>query len=174
MGHKQDLVPVKKIEQTILLIRNQKVILDVDLARLYGVTTGRLNEQVKRNRDRFPADFMFRLTKKEKEEVIANCDNLQSLKFYRGLPYVFTEHGAMMAANVLKSRRAIGISVYVVRAFVKLREMVGTHRVLAQKLSELERRISSHDEQIQSLFEAIRRLMPPLRPHRRRIGFHPQ
>jgi len=145
--------------------------LDADLARLYGVTTKRLNEQVKRNRDRFPEDFMFRLTATEKAEVVANCDHLQRLKFSPALPHAFTEHGAIMLASVLSSRRAIEVSVYVVRAFVRLRRLLSTHRELAQKLAELERKVQSHDEHIRSLFHAIRELMAPPEPKRRRIGF---
>src|SRR5271169_3335046 len=115
------LVPVERIESRILLIRSQKVLVDSDLAELYGVSTKRLNEQVKRNQNRFPADFMFKLTAKEKTEVVANCDHLPSLKFSPGLPNAFTEHGAIMVASVLNTPRAMEVSVYVVRAFVKLR-----------------------------------------------------
>jgi len=172
-----ELIPVGKIEQTILLIRGQKVILDADLARLHGVTTKRLNEQVRRNQRRFPSDFMFRLTK---QEVAALRSHFATSNIGRGgrryLPYAFTEHGAIMAASVLNTQRAIDVSVYVVRAFVKLRKMISAHRELARKLSELERRIKGHDEQIWSLVEAIRQLMIPPEPEpappRRRIGFH--
>ena len=174
-----ELIPVGKIEQAILLIRGQKVILDADLARLYGVTTKRLNEQVRRNQRRFPSDFMFRLTN---QEVTALRSQFATSNIGRGgrryLPYAFTEHGAIMAASVLNTQRAIDVSVYVVRAFVKLREMVSAHRELARKLAELERRIEGHDGQIQSLIEAIRQLMTPPEPEplpeppRRRIGFH--
>ena len=155
----QAIVPVERIESRIMLIRGQKVMVDSDLAELYGVSTKRLNEQVKRNRDRFPADFMFKLTAKEKAEVVANCDHLQTLKFSPGLPHAFTEHGA------------IEVSVYVVRAFVKLREMLGTHKELAGKLAELEGRVEAHDENITALFEAIRQLMEPPPKPRKRIGF---
>ena len=167
----KDLIPTERIERVILLIRGQKVILDTDLARLYGVTTKRLNEQVKRNRRRFPADFMFQLTGEEKAEVVANCDHLTKLKFSPGLPHAFTEHGAVMLASVLNSEMAIKASLYVVRAFVKLRAMLTAHKELDKKLAELERRLESHDEHIQSLFEAIRRLMTPPRAKPRRIGF---
>ena len=126
------LVPRERIEQTILVIRGHRVMLDADVADLYGVTTKRLNEQVKRNRNRFPADFMFQLTSKEKAEVVANCDHLAKLKFSPAKPCAFTEHGAVMVASVLNSERAVEVSVYVVRAVVKLREMLGTHRKLAQ------------------------------------------
>ena len=146
--------------------------LDADLARLYGVPTRALNQAVKRHADRFPQDFMFCLTPQEKREVVTVCDHLQNLKFSRVLPHVFTEHGAIMLASVLNTPRAIEMSVYVVRAFVTLREMLTTHRELAHKLAELERKVASHDVRIRSLFEAIRQLTAPLeRPHRR-IGFH--
>jgi hypothetical protein len=168
---KQAIVPVERIESHILLIRGQKVMLDSDLAGLYGVSTKRLNEQVKRNQDRFPADFMFKLTAREKAEVVANCDHLQKLKFYPGLPNAFTEHGAIMVASVLNTPRAIDVSVYVVRAFVKLREILGTHKELAGKLTELESRVEAHDEHLTELFEAIRQLMEPPPKPRKRIGF---
>ncbi|SRR5712691_3637784 len=146
--------------------------LDVDLARLYGVTVGRLNEAVKRNIERFPSDFMFQLTF---QEVRGLRSQFAISKKGRGgrryAPYAFTEHGAIMADNVLNSRRAVQMSVYVVRAFVKLRTILGTHKELDKKLAELERRVKSHDEHIQSLFEAIRRLMAPDPPKPRRIGF---
>lgn len=110
------------LDHRILNLRGQKVILDADLATLYGVSTKRLNEQVKRNADRFPADFMFQLSRQEKAEVVANCDHLSRLKFSPSLPNAFTEHGALMAANLLNSRHAVAMSVYVIRAFVKMRE----------------------------------------------------
>ena len=119
------------VEQSILLIRGHRVMLDADLARLYGVSTKRLNEQVKRNGSRFPKDFMFRLTAKERNEVVANCDHLQHLKFSSTLPHAFTEHGTIMLASVLNSRRAVEVSVFVVRAFVKLREKLSVHRKVA-------------------------------------------
>jgi hypothetical protein len=167
------LIPVEVIEQRILLIRGQRVMLDADLAGLYGTTTKRLNEQVKRNRGRFPEDFMFQLTTKEKAEVVANCDHLAKLKFSPVLPNAFTEHGAIMAASVLNTEKAIQISVYVVRAFVKLREMLSTHKELAHKLAALERKLQNHDESIRSLVVAIRQLMAPPEPEppKKRIGF---
>jgi len=171
MANKKSIIPVEAIERRILLIRRQKVMLDSDLAQLYGVSTKRLNEQVKRNSKRFPADFMFRLSEQEKSEVVANCDHLRNLRFSPVLPYAFTEHGAIMLASVLNSVRAIEVSIYVVRAFVNLRETLMKHRTLAQKLSELERRFEKHDEEIQSLFHAIRQLMMPPEPNRRKIGF---
>ena len=169
------LIPVEVIEQRILFVRGQKVILDADLAGLYGTTTKRLNEQVKRNRGRFPEDFMFQLTQKEKAEVVAICDHLAKLKFSPVLPNAFTEHGAIMAASVLNTEKAIQISVFVVRAFVKLRGMLSTHKELAHKLAELERQFQSHDESIRSLVVAISQLMaspePEPEPPKEGIGF---
>jgi DnaJ-domain-containing protein 1 len=164
------LVPVERAERSILLIRGEKVILDADLANLYEVPTKRLNEQVRRNRDRFPPDFMFQLTAREKKEVVANCDHLAKLKFSASLPLAFTEHGAIMAANVLNSPRAIAASVMVVRAFVRLRQILATHADLARKLEELEKRYDSH---FQEVFRALRSLMaPPAQDKKRkRIGF---
>ena len=145
---------------------------DQDLAELYGIETRRLNEQVKRNKGRFPADFMFQLTAEEKSEVVANCDHLEKLKFSKSLPYVFTEHGAIMAASVLSSAKAVEVSVFVVRAFVKLREVIAGHKELALKMAQLERKLSAHDNQIIGMVKAIKQLMnPKLPPKARRIGF---
>src|SRR5205823_3434348 len=146
MAKSRQVVLVEQIEPRILLLRGQKVMLDADLAELYGVTTKRLNEQLKRNRDRFPGDFLFQITAEEKAEVVANCDHLAKLKFSRTLPNAFTEHGAIMVASILNTPRAIEVSVYVVRAFVKLREMFASHKELAHKLAELERKLEKHDE----------------------------
>jgi hypothetical protein len=162
-----------EIQDRIQFIRGQKVMLDSDLAVLYGVETRTLIQAVKRNRDRFPVDFMFPL-------VRAEYDALRSQtvisKIGRGgrryLPYAFTEHGAVMLASVLNSPQAIETSVYVVRAFVQLRELATTHRKLGDKLAELERRVGKHDESIRSLVTAIRHLMSSPEPKRRRIGFH--
>ena len=143
--------------------------IDADLAALYGVSTKRLNEQIKRNRRRFPEDFVFRLSRAERDEVVANCDHLARLKFSPTLPYAFTEHGALMAASVLDTTRAVQVSVYVVRAFVRLREAVLDHKDLAERLSALEAR---YDRQFKVVFDAIRQLMQPPEPsQRRRIGF---
>ncbi len=171
MAEKQELVPAERIERMILLIRGQKVMLDADLAELYGVPTKRLNEQVKRNADRFPDDFMFRLTTDEKREVVAKCDHLRSLRFSPGAPYAFTEHGAMMLASVLNSRRAVEVSVFVVRAFVRLREMLAGHRELARKIADLDRKTKSHDDQIRLLVDAIRQLREVPEPKPKKIGF---
>jgi len=169
---KRSLVPMEHIERSILVIRGQKVMIDADLAELYGTTTKRLNEQIKRNRDRFPEDFMFQLTPEERAEVVANCDHLSRLKFSPALPYAFTEHGTIMAASVLSTQRAIQISVFVVRAFIKLREVLATHKELAHKLAEMERRLESHDEAIRSLLAVMEKLMVPPTTAKRRIGFN--
>jgi hypothetical protein len=173
MAKSKALVKVGKIKQSILLIRGEKVIIDADLAEAYGVTTKALNQAVRRNADRFPSDFMFRLTKKEKQEVVTNCDHLNNLKFSPVNPHAFTEHGAIMAASVLNSPKAIEVSVFVVRAFVQLREAIAGHKELARKISKLERKLGDHDEQIMVLIEAIKQLMDPKPPPKaRRIGFN--
>ena len=167
-------MPADRVETLILLIRGQRVILDADLARLYSVTTKRLNEQVKRNADRFPDDFLFQLTPDEKAQVVANCDRLKNLKFSPQCPSAFTEHGAIMAASVLSSPKAIKVSVFVVRAFVRLRQLFADHRDLAVKLDELERKLQKHDGQILALIDAIRHLMADPDPDKRKppIGYH--
>lgn len=162
------MAETEQIARRILLLRGHRVMLDADLAELYGVPTKALNQAVRRNKDRFPPDFMFRLTKQEKAEVVTNCDHLQKLKFSPVLPYAFTEHGTVMLANILNAPRAIKVSVYVVRAFVLLREMIASHKDLAKRLDELEKK---YDTQFKSVFAAIRQLMAPAAPSRRRIGF---
>jgi hypothetical protein len=169
MDGQTSLVPVERIERAILLIRGEKVMLDIDLAAIYDVTTKRLNEQVKRNLNRFPPDFMFQLTVAEKAEVVANCDHLIRIRFSSHLPYVFTEHGALMLANVLNSERAAQTSVQVVRAFVRLRQMLASNAELARKLAALE---NKYDAQFKVVFDAIRQLMSPPAKPKREIGFH--
>jgi hypothetical protein len=167
MAEQRSLIPLERVERTILLIRGQKVILDADLAALYGVTTKRFNEQVKRNRERFPEDFMFQLTKKE-AEILRSQNATSSWGGRRYLPFAFTEHGAIMAANVLNSPRAIQASVQVVRAFVRLRQILASHVDLARKLEQLEKK---YDKQFKIVFDAIRELMTPPEPKRKPIGF---
>ena len=167
------LAPVEHITRSILLLRGQRVILDRDLAAIYGVTTKRLNEQVKRNADRFPEDFVFQLTLEEAELsrsqfATLNSGRGQNIK-YR--PYAFTEHGAIQAANVLNSPRAIAMGVYVVRAFVRLRSLLASNAALARKLDELERKYQHHDDAIKAILSAIRELTNPPQPKRRPIGF---
>lgn len=162
-------VPVDEITRAIHVIRDQRVMLDADLARLYGVTTKRLNEQVKRNRRRFPADFMFQLSPEEvanlKSQIATSSPRWGGR---RKLPNAFTEHGAVMLASVLNSPIAVEASVQVVRAFVQLRSMLAAHAELARKLGELERK---YDAQFRVVFDAIRELMQPPTPERKRIGF---
>ena len=169
MDGQGSLVPMERIERAIILIRGKKVMLDSDLAELYGVETKVLNQAVKRNASRFPADFMFQLTEAEKNEVVTNCDHLARLKFSPHLPYAFTEHGALMLANVLNSERAAQTSVQVVRAFVRLRQMLASNAELARKLETMEKK---YDAQFKVVFDAIRQLMSPPEPKRREIGFH--
>lgn len=172
MNKSTTLIKVGNIQQRILMIRGVKVMVDADLAEAYGVPTRRLNEQVRRNRDRFPDDFMFQLTPEEKTEVIANCDHLERLKFSKAMPLVFTEHGAIMAASVLNSPKAVEVSVFVVRAFVQLREVIAGHKEIAHKIALLEKKLGDHDEQIMVIVEAIKQLMDPKPPPKtRRIGF---
>jgi ORF6N domain. len=158
----------EQIEGMILWIRGQKVMLDADLAKVYGVTTKRLNQQVRRNWDRFPPDFMFQLTQEEKDEVVAKCNLLKNIRYSNTLPLVFTEHGAVMLASILNSPIAVQASIHVVRAFVRLREILATHKDLALKLEEMEKK---YDSQFQVVFSAIRQLMEPPRKETRKIGF---
>ncbi|MBI2841786.1 MAG: ORF6N domain-containing protein [Armatimonadetes bacterium] len=167
------IIPVESVTDTILILRGQRVILDSDLARLYGVSTGQFNQAVKRNLDRFPPDFMFQLTEEEHKSLRSQ---IVTLKAGRGqhrkyLPYAFTEHGAVMAASVLKTQRAVEVSVYVVRAFIQLRELLGTRTEIGRKLDELEQRLDGHGEQIKLILEAIQALIALPDPSDRRIGF---
>jgi hypothetical protein len=160
------------VESRILFLRHQRIILDADIAGLYGVPVKRLNEQVKRNQERFPSDFMFQLTGKEHDALRSQfATSKKSRGGRRYTPYAFTEHGAIMAATVLNSERAVQMSVFVVRAFVRLREMLATNRRLAGKIDELENRLDSHDSAIVNLFTVIKELMTPKRKRRARIGF---
>lgn len=170
-GRIKNLIPQEVIEQKILLIRGHKVMLDKDLAALYGVSTTRLNEQVKRNAARFPEDFMFQLNNEEFKNLMSQIA-ISRWGGTRKLPYVFTEHGAIMAANVLNSERAVEMSIRIVRTFIKLRQILSNHKELAHKLAELERKIEKHDSEIKGIFEAIRQLMAPPEKPKRRIGFH--
>jgi hypothetical protein len=163
------LVPRERIEQTIFFIRGHNVTLDGDLAHLYGVTAGRLNEAVKRNEDRFPSDFMFQLTKAEFEHLKSQIA-ISSSKWggRRHAPYAFTEQGVAMLSSVLRSKRAIQVNIAIMRAFVQLREMIASNKGLARRLNELEKK---YDGQFRVVFEAIRELMAEPAPKSRRIGF---
>ena len=173
---------VPRIEGRIQVIRGLRVIIDADLAQLYGVHTKALNQAVKRNGGRFPTDFMFQLNAAEKAEVVTNCDHLQKLKFSKSMPFAFTEYGAVALANVLASAQAVEMGIYVVRAFVQLRQASSVHADLAKRLTELEltteRLELSHDtfsrntrNQLRQVFDALRELTTPPEPPKRPIGF---
>ncbi len=150
-----------QVESIILFVRGQKVILDRDLAQLYGVTTGNLNKAMKRNIDRFPNDFMFQLTPEEYKSLRFRFGIFKKGKHSKYLPYAFTEQGVAMLSSVLRSKRAFEVNIAIMRAFVQLRKMIDSHAELSRKLSDLERKLGDHDEQIQAIFEAIRQLMAP-------------
>ena len=160
------------IENNIFLIRGQKIMIDRDLAKLYGVETKYLNRQVKRNIGRFPGEFMFQLNPEEKNELVTKCHRFETMKHSSVLPYAFTEHGVAMLASVLKSETAVKISIQIIKVFIKLKQILSTHKELAYKLAELERKIEKHDTQIQAIFKAIRQLMSVPEKPKRRIGFH--
>jgi hypothetical protein len=170
--NKTAIVLTKRVGAKILVLRNQKVILDTDLAELYGVSVKRLNEQVKRNPQRFPPDFLFTITAEEHQDLKSqNATSSSNHGGRRYLPNAFTEHGAIMAASVLNSKRAVEMSIFVVRAFVQMREALLVNQKVVSKLSELEERLDEHDGELQALVEAIRELMAPLPASNRRIGF---
>ena len=162
--------PSERIAQTILLLRGHKIILDRDLAAMYGVSTRDLNKAVSRNLDRFPDDFMLQLTRSEFNDLKFQFGT-SSWGGTRKLPKAFTEQGIAMLSSVLRSKRAIHVNIAIMRAFVKLREFAVTHKTLAIKLEQLERKVGGHEGQIRSLFDAIRQLMEPPTPKSRRIGF---
>jgi hypothetical protein len=164
---------IQTVENAIHLVRGQRVMLDSDLAAIYGVSTMRLNEQLRRNKKRFPSDFAFQLTREQFTTLISQfAISKKGRGGRRTLPWVFTEHGAIMLAGVLNSEIAIEASIRVVRAFVRLREIVSANAELAAKFAQLERRLDSHDEAIAQLFEAIRQLLAPPPEKKREIGFH--
>ena len=168
------LIKSHAVEQLIHFVRGQRVMLDSELARIYGVTTKHLNQQLNRNRDRFPSDFAFQLTRKEVTHLRSQIVTSNKRGGRRYMPWVFTEHGAIMLATVLNSPVAIEASVRVVRAFIHLREMLASNKELAVKFAELERRLNAHDDEIKTLFDAIRQLLEPPSNEtpRREIGFH--
>jgi hypothetical protein len=170
----ESLIPVELIERRIYLIRGQKVMLDTDLAELYQVQTFRLNEQVKRNRNRFPQDFMFQLTKEEAKSLTSQfARSKQGRGGRRTFPFAFTEQGVAMLSSVLKSDRAIQVNIVIMRAFVRLRELLSTHKSVLQRLDELERKYQGHEARIEVVFEAIRKLIEAPARAKRRIGFSP-
>ena len=190
---KREIIPVERIARSIYLLRGQKVMLDFDLAALYGVATKVLNQAAKRNRGRFPDDFMFQLTSEEtaylrsqlvtsnwqtieNKEITSNWSQFVTGSYKRGgaryRPYAFTEQGVAMLSSVLNSERAVKVNIAIMRAFVKLRETLETNRELARKFTELEKRVGKHDEKIDAILEAIRQLIAPPKKPRREIGFH--
>lgn len=174
MANESAIIPAQGIESMIHLIRSQRVMLDSDLARVYGVTTKRLKEQFKRNRDRFPGDFAFVLDRQEFAILRSQFATSSSHGGHRYLPIAFTEHGALMLASVLNTPTAVEASLFVVRAFVRMRELLASNRQLAEKLAELEQRVGGHDDAIRQLVEMIRRLIgsPGEAVPHREIGFH--
>jgi hypothetical protein len=171
---RETALAAKPIDTRIFLVRSQKILLDSDLAALYGVEVRALNQAIKRNQERFPSDFVFQLTPKESDALTSqSVTSKPGRGGRRYLPYAFTEHGAIMAASVLNSPRAVEMSIFVVRAFLRLRETLATHKALAAKLAELEQRLETHDHTIDEIINAIRKLaMTPEKPVRR-IGFRP-
>jgi hypothetical protein len=168
---KNELIPIAQIAHSIHFLRGQKVMLGQDLAELYGVSASALLQAVKRNRARFPKDFLFQLSAKE----LRNLKSQFVISSWGGLrtrPYAFTEQGVAMLSSVLKSERAVKVNIAIMRAFVKLRETIDTNRELAKRFSELENRVGDHDKEIAAIIEAIRRLMAPAKKPEREIGFH--
>ena len=181
------VIAIEPVENSIFMIRGHKVMLSTHMAKLYGVEVRTLIQAVKRNIERFPSDFIFQLTWEETQSlrsqiVILNdhkgkneTRELKRGEHLKYVPYAFTEQGIAMLSSVLRSRRAIQVNIVIMRAFVKLREILSTHKELAHKLNELERKVESHDKEIQSIFSAIKQLMaPPPDPPKRRIGFKPE
>jgi ORF6N domain len=167
----KEIIPVRRIAQYILHLRGQKMILDRDLAALYGVETRVLNQAVKRNNERFPPDFMLTLSREEIERISQIVTSLSDLRFSKQV-HAFTEEGVAMLSSVLNSDRAVKVNITIMRAFVKLRQTLETNRELARKFSELEKRVGKHDDEIGAIIEAIRQLMAPPKTPRREIGFH--
>ena len=168
MVSEQSLVPVERIEKAILLVRKQKVMLDADLAALYGVETRVLVQAVKRNIERFPEDFMFQLNREEFAVLRSQSVTSSDWGGRRYPPYAFTEQGGAMLSSVLRSQQAIQVNIEIMRAFIRLRQMLASHAALARKLNALEKK---YDAQFKEVFEAIRQLMAPSEPKRRAIGF---
>jgi hypothetical protein len=165
---------MRPITSLILDLRGRKVLIDADLAEVYGVTTKALNQAIRRNDDRFPSDFAFRLTSQEKMEVVTNCDHLARLKFSHSLPRAFTEHGAIMAATVLNSARAVKMSIYIVRAFVAMREEIAANAAILTRLARIDKTLLQHDSSLREIYQKLLPLLQPAPvPAKRRIGFTP-
>jgi len=168
----KEIIPIERIARAIFLFREQKVMLDYDLAVLYGIETRALKQAVRRNRDRFPSDFMFELSSEEIEIVVSQFVIPDRRKLGGAKPMAFTEQGVAMLSTVVNSERAVKVNIAIMRAFVKLRQTLETSRELTHKFSELEKRVGKHDEEIGAILEAIRQLMAPPEKPRREIGFH--
>jgi len=171
MKEGNSIIPADVVMSRIFFVRGEKVLIDRDLAELYGVSTKALNQAVKRNQQRFPPDFMFRLTQSERNELVTNCDRFKLLKHSSASPSAFTEQGVAMLSSVLNSDRAIEVNISIMRAFVRLRKLVASNASLARRLAEVEEKLGEHDEQILAIFEAIRQLMTPPERERKKIGF---
>jgi hypothetical protein len=169
-------IPTERIEKAIFLIRGERIMLDADLAELYGVTTKALNQAVRRNRNRFPEDFLIELTRAEVEDLNRSqiVTGSQKHRDPRFSPYAFTEQGVAMLSSVLRSQRAVEVNIEIMRAFVRLRTLVAAHSELTAKLTELERRVTTHDGHIRAIFDAIRQLMTPPPVKVKQIGFRPK
>lgn len=162
------VIPIERIQQCILLVRSEKVILDKDLAKLYGVETRVLNQAVKRNLERFPNDFMFQLSKNEKQEVITNCDHLKSLKYSPVMPLAFTEQGVAMLSTVLRSKKAVEVNIAIMRTFVQLRRILADNKLLRDKIERLEKK---YDEQFQQVFAILECMIDDEEKPKSRIGY---
>lgn len=167
----KELIPLQRVAQKILLLRGERVLLDRDLAALYGVQTRALNQAVKRNANRFPGDFVFLLSREEIGRISQIVTSSSGLKFSKQVR-AFTEQGVAMLSSVLHSDRAVKVNIAIMRAFVKLREALETNRELAKKFAELEKHVGKHDEEIGAIIDAIKQLMAPAKKPRREIGFH--
>lgn len=169
-----DLIPIEIVQNRIFLIRGKKVMLDRDLAELYGVQTKVLNQAVKRNGQRFPEDFLIKLTKSEKQELVTNCDRFSTLKHSSVLPFAFTENGISMLSSVLNCERAIQVNIQIMRTFTKMRELIGFHKELLQRLNKIELKQLNHDKDIIRIFDVIKQLMSlpvTIKSKQKKIGF---
>ena len=167
----EDVIPIERIESRIYIIRNQRVMLDRDLAELYGVETKYLNRQVKRNRDRFPEEYMFRLTQSEKTELVTICHRFEPLKHSTSLPYAFSEHGVAMLSAVLNSQQAVKVSIMIINTFIRLRRVLTDHQELVGLFKELENRVNQHDDAIKVIIKEIRKIVEIEKKPKPKIGF---
>jgi len=165
-----EMMPIEQVESKIYLIRGQKVMLDKDLADLYGVATKVVNQAVRRNEKRFPPAFVFQLNHKEKDELVTNCDRFSRLKHSTSLPYAFTEHGVAMLSSVLNSERAIQVNIIIIRTFIHLRHLMSSHKELARQVEALEKKYARHEGEISVVFKLLKKLMEPVKTEA--IGFH--